>query len=237
VSFEIVFNEPAHTYQLEGILVPGTTTVTGMCPKPWLAAWAAKEVVAAIIENCNGHLTPELKKIVLDAKNAWRMKRDKAADSGTMAHAHIENYIKTKTPPFLYENKEVQNSVELFFTWLGANQIEWLESEIVVGSKIHMYAGKFDAVAKVNGKVTLIDFKTSSGIYDEHGIQLAGYQMAYEELGKSPAIEQRMILWLPKKGGKFEARIIETPLAEDKQCFLNLLGVYRYFRNRELEKK
>ena len=94
-----------------------------------------------------------------------------------------------------------------------------------------MFGGKFDAVARVNGRVTLIDFKTSSGIYPEYSYQLAGYQIAYEEMGKIPAIEDRMILWLPKTGNDFEPHIVKTPLAQDKQVFLAALEMYKALEN------
>lgn len=231
MSFEIFFDEAAHTYQWEGIYLPGCTTVTGILPKQWLAAWAAKECVTYILEN--GDFTSDQKKIIMDGKGAWRRKSKKAADSGTAAHAHIESYIKTGTEPLLFENEDVKNSFNLFLLWLNMNKVEWIESEVVVGSKNHMYAGKFDATAKINGKVTLVDFKTSSGIYAEQYYQTGGYQIAYEEMGKTPKIEQRMILWVPKTGSDFEARIVPTPFESDKRVFLAALELYKRLADSE----
>ena len=46
-------------------------------------------------------------------------------------------------------------------------------------------------------------------------------------MGKTPKIEQRMILWVPKTGDKFEAKIVPTPYEADKMVFLAALELYR----------
>jgi len=241
----LVFNEADHTYEINGILVPGCTTITGLLPKEWMGPWVAKETCAFIEKGLKEIYEREemlsldyALDIVKKGKGAWRRKADKAAESGTTAHAYLESYIKDKMglellTPDLPADPLARNAIELFFRWELENQVKWLHSEVVVGSERFMFGGKFDAIAAVNGLVTLIDFKTSSGIHKEYYYQLAGYQSAYEEMKKEPAIAQRMVLWIPKTGADFEARIVPTPYEQDRRVFLNALALYKSLKESE----
>lgn len=160
------------------------------------------------------------------AKNAWRDKRDKSADSGTRAHALIENYIKTGImEPFL-ENKEVENCIENFMKWESLQKPQWLASEVQVGSLKHSFAGILDALFQYEDKIYICDFKTSSGIKDDYNIQLAGLCICLEEMGLK--VDYRSILHLPKDKKEFEFKIIDTDLEFEKKCFLAGLEHYRY---------
>jgi hypothetical protein len=129
----------------------------------------------------------------------------------------------------LPDDKEIQNIVKNFLEWEKIYNPQWLASEIQVGSLKHRYAGILDALAIMNDmfgeKVTLIDFKTSSGIKDDYNIQLAGLCICLEEMGLK--VDQRAILHLPKEG-KYEFKIIDTDLEFEKKCFLSGLDFYRY---------
>lgn len=242
------FNEADHTYKINGIFVPGCTTVTGILPKDWAMPWVAKETVKYILEKLegkfdgpflHGKIEDEIKRIVMDGKNAWRRKAESAAISGTTAHDYIEHYIKSQMgqemfPPELPKDLAARNAIELFLRWEMQNQVKWLHSEIVVGSEKHMYGGKFDAVALVNGLVTLIDFKTSSGIRGEYSYQLSGYLNAYEEMEKAPCVAQRMVLWIPKTGNDFLGKIVQTPHTHDLEVFLTALQLYKALKKSEL---
>ena len=186
-----------------------------------------KEVIAAVLASLKGSLTPEQEAAILKCKSSWKVKRDQSADWGTRAHSCFEKFILEGKLPGATEPKEVLNAFNLFLRFTENNEIEWLENEVIVGSKEHMFCGKFDATAKVNGKVTLIDFKTSSDIFAEHFYQTAGYQLAYTEMEKTPKIEQRMILWVPKTGDDFKAEIVPTPYEMDRLVFLSALELYK----------
>jgi ATP-dependent exoDNAse (exonuclease V) beta subunit len=61
-----------------------------------------------------------------------------------------------------------------FLKWKTDNDVEFLEVERLVYSKQYEYVGRFDLIAKVNGKKMLIDYKTSKGFYPmEMGMQTA----------------------------------------------------------------
>lgn len=229
--FDIVFDPANHSYQIAGRSVPGVTTVCACIPgkAEWLPAWACKEMALDLMAHWEPNVPyseDEIKWKIADAKIAYRLKKENAAGAGTATHFWIEEFIAGKIRP-LPQDPHVLNAVQLFLEWTKANNIRWIHSEVVVGSLVHMYGGKFDAVAEVNGVITLIDFKTSKAIYDEFNYQLSGYALAYEEMGQTPAIQQRMVLWVPKTGKRFEARIVPTPLDEDKRVFLAALELYK----------
>lgn len=224
----LTFNDKdgKHIHLIEGKEVPGCTSISGLFSDDgWKFAWPPKlmeEQLLVILKSGIPLHEDHLKK----AKNAWREKRDRSADSGTQAHSIIEKYIKTGlTEMFVVENNEVENCVENFLSWEKAANPIWLASEIQVGSLKHSFAGILDALAQIDGGIVLVDFKTSSGIKPDYNIQLAGLCICLEEMGLK--VDRRAILHLPKKG-EFEYKEIRTDLEFEKKCFLAGLEHYRH---------
>ena len=232
-KIDLVFNEKDHSYMLNGIYVPGVTTAIGVLPKPALVPWAAKltsEAIGKLIDPDKPYTRTEIDELCKKGKMAWREKKESSADKGTEAHKFLESYVKTAfqedvvTFP-LPTDPDVKNSIEKFMQWEKEHTVEWMMSEVRIASEEHQFAGTLDALAVVDGRLTLIDFKTSAGIYESFYIQTAGYQICLEELGCIP--DQRMILWIPKEGKKFEGHIVSTTYGQDKQAFLTALAMYR----------
>lgn len=236
-KIDLVFNgaDGKHIHILNGCEVPGCTSISGLFQDDgWKFAWPPKLMYEEIvkeglkaIENNTGEGLgfEELEAIAAKAKNAWRRKRDKAADSGIIAHGYIERYIKTKKFENLeHENAEVQNCFAQFVLWQDKTNPHWLASELQVGSETNNFAGILDALAVIDRKLTLVDFKTSGGIKDEYAVQLAGLMICLEEMGCKP--EQRAILHLPKDG-EYEYRVLDGNLEEEKKDFLAGLAFYR----------
>jgi hypothetical protein len=104
-------------------------------------------------------------------------------------------------------------------------------------------AGTLDAIAEVNGVVTLVDFKTNKAIYPQSMYsQTAAYmwclEYQIEDLFQLP--KERMILRLPKDGSKFEAHKILSPLEVDKKMFKVALDMYngtKHYKQYSGEKK
>ena len=168
--------------------------------------------------------------MILAAKSAYRKKATEAMDSGTLAHNFIEKWIDSKITGggFAEElsDPKALNAVEEFKKWEIAHKITWLASELVVGSKIHEFGGKLDAIAIVDGVPSIIDFKTSNQISKDYFLQTAAYEICLEEMGIK--VWQRVILRIPKDGTVFEALVVPTPLDLDRQAFLSLRAVQRW---------
>lgn len=241
----IRFTEEGHIHEIrigpEWQPVPGCTTVSGLFQDDgWKFAWpvklmanklkedlveAAEEIAYSPFDKSEKFCFDKktLYEFIDDAKNAWRRKRDKAADTGVIGHKNIENFIDTgfMTPT---EDKEIQNIASNFLKWNKEYKPEWLASEVQVGSFIHKYCGILDAVAVINGEIVLMDFKTSSSIKPDYNIQLAGLALALQEQGFT--IDKRAILHLPKEG-EYTFKYIETDLKEEQNDFLSGLDFLR----------
>ena len=233
----IKFNEQEHTYQNTDTneFYTGVTTILNVKEKPFLKWWTAKEVVKFLadkhqaIKDC----TPDQYTALLDeAKKAHVKKSDQAKDKGHIVHAWIEEYINSCTIPEVPEDEQIEKAIEQFLAWEKAHTVYWLACELVVASITHKFAGTIDAVAAVDNKLALIDFKTSSQISDDYFLQTAAYQIALEEMGLS-TISQRMILRVPKDGSEFESMVVPTELDFDKEVFLHLRQVHRWNVNIE----
>lgn len=115
------------------------------------------------------------------AVNKHKEKKEEAANIGTLAHAWAEEYIKKGDISFP-DDPQVANAVNGFLEWTSQHDIEWLASERFVYSNDHNYVGICDAIAMIDGKRYLVDFKTSNRIRKlEYGMQTSAYVMAYEE--------------------------------------------------------
>lgn len=224
------FNPAKHHYTVDNNTVDGVTSVLGVIAKPALIAWAANMahdyILAELKPGCALDEV-DIKDLAVGAKNAHRVKRDKSADIGGMFHAWAENYIKTgeKTEVF---NEQLQNTVDAFLAWEEENKIEWIHSEVKVYSKEHNFAGTFDFIAKINGKMMLGDFKTSSGIYPEMFAQTSAYQIAYQEEHPEAHFDGQIIVNIRKDGTFEHLESDALSYKRDKQAFLNALGLYRW---------
>lgn len=225
-----------HTYTINDTLVPGVTSITGCLPKPWMGPWVAKETVEFIKHRIDGY--PNREELFKYAKKAHKEKAREAADRGKAAHSFFEQYVKAemagkdKDSIVMPIDPQIRNSITLFLAWTALNpSIKWIESEVIVGHDELMFAGCFDGLLLLDGKTTLVDFKTSNSIYPEYYIQLAGYQLALKRSRPDIIIEQRAVAWFPKEGNESEFRIVPTPYELDAEVFTKALGIYRYFNN------
>lgn len=115
------------------------------------------------------------------AVNKHREKKEEAANIGTLAHARAEEFIK-KGDISLPDDPQVANAVSGFLEWTSQHDIKWLASERFVYSNVYNYVWICDAIAVVDGKKYLVDFKTSNRIRKlEYGMQTSAYSFAYFE--------------------------------------------------------
>jgi len=116
---------------------------------------------------------------------------------------------------------DISNPVEEFIKFEKKHAVGWLISEKIVGWQEHKVAGRVDALALVDGVLSLVDLKTSKQIDEGYFLQTAGYQASLESMGVE-GIKQRIILRLPKtQGDQFEAVRVNTDYELDKKAFLN----------------
>lgn len=134
----------------------------------------------------------------------------KAAEFGTDVHSMIEVYNDTG----LYLPAEDERKNHCLDEWIKLKDgITIKASEMRVHYK-DIYAGTFDALAEMDGKLALIDFKTTSKVHEEYlTLQLNLYRMALESLSEG-RVERLAGIWLPKKG---KGKIVECELIPDEK--------------------
>ena len=238
------FDEKKHIYSVNGKVVYGTTSIVGVLDKPALIYWAVNQA----IENLQANLTPgkaldevQIKTLLENARKAHRQRKDKSADLGTMIHKWLEDYIKAriekKPVPKRPINREMKNAIDGFFKWAKKNNVKLIGCEQKIYSKKYKYAGTYDLDAVVNGKRTIIDFKTGKAIYPEHFLQASAYlQAREEEIGKKYN-GGVAILRLSKENKEKEILSFEVQQVDRKQVdklikvFRCCLGIYVWKRD------
>ena len=79
--------------------------------------------------------------------------------------------------------------------------------------------------------MTLVDFKTSKRVYDEHRFQTAAYAVALTEEFPGLEIKQRMVQRLSKTTGAVTPTILEDEgnftVQDDFAAFIGLRAVYQ----------
>jgi hypothetical protein len=162
--------------------VTGVTTLIGVLDKSrQLITWAT-ELYRDYLLNLIGAGTPLTEEFIYAGCTLHEERKQEAAAIGDEVHKWAEMYIKhaidNEQAPEMPTRREAQIGVNAFLDWTAA---KFISSERVLYSKKHGYIGKMDIEAMVNGKLCLIDIKTSNGIYSTYGLQTAAYVKADEE--------------------------------------------------------
>lgn len=220
------FNPGRHLYTWNGKKIDGVTSVLNVINKPALLGWAARcaadHVRAKLIA---GKILDELeiKQLCDEAVKAHTVKRDRAADIGSLTHEWIEKYINQENPPMPI-NTQVNNGVSAFLEWVQSRHVEFIHSERKIFSRKYNYAGTLDFEAKIDGNLFIGDIKTSSAIYPEMFFQTAAYQNARQE-EEGHDFAGNIIVNCRKDGGLEVRESVE--FEQNFRAFLGALTLYR----------
>jgi hypothetical protein len=195
------------------IKVPGVTSVVGMLPKDFLTYWAAKESAEAAVTNWDivSKLVQRDPAGAVDyLKGAHRRKSKAASDLGSAAHDMFERQARGDYINPRHVHVDIKPHVRWFDEFLQTIQPEFLHLEETVWSDAHQYAGSFDAIARVDGEIVVLDWKTSKAVYDSVALQLSAYRYAdriiRSEDGESvdvPAMHGGAVLHVRPEGWQF----------------------------------
>ena len=219
-------------YNVDGELFPSVTHILGAIAKPALVPWAAKvereactEAATALYDELGaaGQRYPaSWFAAALAAKlgtvKAHQRTLARAGDIGTEAHHAIEWLLRTalgaEAGPKPVISAPAKIAVEAFKDWATRVSLKPILIERIVYSKEHRYAGTLDLLARVEGVLTMIDFKTGKAVYAESHLQAAAYAAALEEMGyREPA--QSLIVRLPKVAGDPPVEVVPVPPRAD----------------------
>ena len=221
------FNKARRMYTLDGQRMTGVTTVLGVIAKPKLIGWAANMAVDYVKDLLVDDPCVDKKWLLStlqEARTAHTRKRDEGAKKGTNIHTWIEEWIKGNNPD-MPKDKEPKKQIDKFLAWVKEEKVEFLESEKRMYSEKYWIGGTVDAVAMINGKKFVVDFKTQSKMWDKTPfLQIAGYRIMLEEMGET-GYEGGCVVLLPKEGGLSTHDSYDY--ATDKEGFLAALKLYK----------
>lgn len=189
-QYQMVHNPNARgsapRYKVNGTLKPkGVTTILGKVIAKDLMSWAVNCCVEVLADKL-----PVITQDDLDeAAKEYTYRRDSGAGTGTEAHALVEHYLKKDGYPISSTiTVEANNAYRAFIKWFEQEKPEVVNVEEVVYSVEYQYAGTYDCMLRVGGKVYLCDLKTTNssktapkGVYAENFLQLGAYALAHEE--------------------------------------------------------
>ena len=214
------FDTSRHMFFANGEKLPSVTHFTGIIdksrPRMFWQEKLKREDLISKWKRSEGRLTLQ---DITESTALHRVRKEEAASIGTLAHDWAENFSKGIKQP-MPTIKEVKNAVLGFLKWIEEEGFKLTPkgSERHILSKKYWYAGIVDAEGTRKEKLAVIDYKTSSGIYEEMMFQTAGYQQALQEMtGKK--YDERWIVRFDKKTGDFEPYLC-GPFEKDIKGFL-----------------
>lgn len=234
----LTFDAKRHRHLYDGEQLIGVTTALGMISKgDAITQWAVNQSLEYLAEALQGELTAEdVSAMLLQAKFAWKGKRDEAADIGTQAHNWIENHLRSGRTDWEWpEHPNVRNSCEAACRWLDQHNWETIEIEKQIFHPTYGYAGILDWWVTLDGTPAIPDWKTSKYIYDSYRYQTAAYLRAVEyETGER--IPHRWIVRIDKNTGEVEPVLLKRKdIPADFAAFKAALTLYK--RDKKLKQE
>ena len=185
--------------------------------------------------------------------------KEAGADTGSMIHDYAHEFAQMKidgkkgSPSLKHldeaneEHQKALNGISAFLDWYNSNDVTFLEMEKLVYYNSFLagdsgnieppieFYGFTDLVARVNGKLAVVDYKSSKGIYNEQRYQVAAYKKAYSAVVDAPA-EVSLIVNFNKLTGELMTK--EIAEEESKLDYDAFIGLYKVAcRERTLEKE
>lgn len=136
---------------------PSVTEIIHAGPKPWLDKWKVKVGIARAERKL------KLSNMI-----------------GTEFHRCIELIMKGQKPN--PKCPRVKGMLKSFDKWFAVTDVAPYACEMKVYSHKWKYQGTFDMVGEINGVPLIVDYKSSSQISEDMGLQLVAYAVAYEEM-------------------------------------------------------
>jgi hypothetical protein len=223
-----------HSYTLDGVKVPGVTSVIGILDKPALVGWAAKESASYAIEHWDELAELPMMQRADKITSARFDTNKKATTKGHRIHELGEKLSKGEP---VEVPDEYRQPAESYARFLDAWDIETIRTETPICHTEYRYAGTFDAIAYSPRLGTvMLDIKTGGRVYSEVALQLAAYRFADLMIDDEPMI--------PTDGGVVAHVLADTvdmvPIKQDEtitSTFLYLLEVFETWHRRTDWKK
>lgn len=160
--------------------------------------------------------------------------RDEAADAGRLAHAMIENIMTCRGLREGIEKQDAETeakaacAVDAFLSWKTQVKLEVLETEMPLVSHEHRFGGTFDALARIDGRIATLDWKSSKRVYADMIIQQAGYSLLIEECYHDERTPEGVaLLRIGKEFADFHYHFYPKPVIDlARKAFLSQRALY-----------
>lgn len=153
------------------LAVPSVTWIAGSYPKgvgfyKWLAekGWDESEA----IKNAAGNKGSKIHEAIADILQGNEVRID-------------SKYLNKETGQLEELTLEECDAILSFIDWKNEVKPEVIAWETTIFSEKYNYAGTVDFIAKIDGEVWIIDFKTGQYVWPEYELQVSAYRKAIEE--------------------------------------------------------
>lgn len=165
--------------------VPSVTTVLKILAKPALVKWAN----------------------IMGFKRKWVDDiLEEKSEIGTRVHYIIEAYIKNRYLVWVdgkaIDKPLIKLYLDQFLRWYNKHDVEMIFME--ESMTCQYYGGTIDFYGVIDGKKTVLDFKTSKDIYSSMFLQLSAYVYMIEKQG----LEVDQVAILAVNSNKFKYKVL-----------------------------
>lgn len=234
------FDAKQHIHLLDEQPLYGTSTLIKEVMPPFLAKWGAQCAVDWLKEN---------DKDWDGAVMAWSKVRKEAAEKGTDLHASLEEYVVRMLtdfdgrPQYLNDGTDEDpnwKKVQAFAKWAVLNLDHFIFAEKNTYSKELWVGGVVDCLARLkDGRLVVIDFKSSKEAYFNQFVQAAGYAYQLEESGYGTAkgddwnvlVEPIQALVVVPFGGRTLDPVMIENVSGYKDVFKSVVQVYGFLNS------
>lgn len=212
-----MFEDPAQKPKLtrpryvvaSGARVPSVTDVLGTLGKPELVSWANN--------------------LGLQGLSAEAVRNERAAE-GSALHECIRAYLcrdQADLEPF---SPKVRAAGRVGFVrwrqkWLERHDVRPVLIESPLVSNQYGFGGTLDLLAEVDGRLEVLDWKTTKQVYQEHVLQASAYQLLAWENGYEPQAVRVVHVSVEQDGAIGEC--VETNTRPFAGAFLAALRLHR----------
>ena len=210
---EVQINGKRHYELSNGDVVPSVTTFLDVLPKPALDKWRVKVTAEYAIDKVDDWakldatsqlIVPRMPRdATVDMMKGAPYSDTSARDNGNIVHKIFEDLFVGREP---LVPKGFERAVDLFEQFNKDFEIEVLYIEPQLVNEKLKYSGSTDGIFRINGKLTVIDWKAGRGLYGSTAYQATAYarcEYIVTETGEEvemPQVDQLMGVWLRSSG-------------------------------------
>jgi len=186
-EIELIKTASKHFYRTPIGILPSVTTILDSVRKPGLEAWKEREPRWREISDHAADLGTRVHKAIeryLNLKLKTRQEEEAGREEREVEVEEVEveevEVEEVEVEEVEVEDEEIKNPFSAFLEWEAATGFEAVGVELGVWSE-QGYAGSLDLLGYLDGRLYVVDLKTSRIIRPEHLLQVSAYRWAYEE--------------------------------------------------------